>query len=239
MWDDHRLLNGIATVLYAVAGLLIIYAVLMSIIRLPVFALREIAVTEPVRHTTGDQLDAIATHELRGNFFTLDLEAARAAFEKLPWVRKATLRRAWPDRLHVALEEHVALARWQQTALVNTHGEVFEAASAARLPVFVGPDGAAAEMAAQYAAFRDVLGTIGRAPTELRLSGRRAWQVKLDDGGLLELGRQDVVQRLARFVSVYPRIAGQLSRKASRIDLRYPNGFAMRISGLRLRERAA
>ena len=238
MWDDHRLLNGIATFLYAVAALLIIYAAIMLVIRLPLFALREIIVSGHVQHTTGDQLDAIATHELRGNFFTVDLEAARRAFEKLPWVRKATVRRAWPDRLEVALEEHVALARWHQTC-AGEHPRRGVRRGERRPPAAVRGSRwrRSPRWRAQYAAFHDVLAAIGRAPTEVRLSGRRAWQLKLDDGELLELGRQDVVQRLARFVSVYPRIAGQLTRKASRIDLRYPNGFAVRISSLRLRER--
>jgi cell division protein FtsQ len=239
MWDDHRLLNRIAALLYTLAALGIAYAVLMVVMRLPVFPLREVAVAGQVVHTTREQLDAIANQELRGNFFTLDLEAARRSFEKLPWVRSARLRRAWPDRLEVALEEHEALARWRDIGLVNTYGEVFEAASASPLPVFAGPEDAAAEIALHYVAFRDALAAIERRPVVVRLSGRRAWQVKLDDGQLLELGRQDVVRRLARFAEVYPRVAAQLRDTGYRIDLRYPNGFAVRVRGLRWHERPA
>ena len=237
MWDDHRQLNRLAALLYTLAALGIAYAVLMTVIRLPVFPLREVTVAGQILHTTPEQLDAIANRQLRGNFFTLDLEAARRSFEKLPWVRNARLRRAWPDRLEVVLEEHEALARWRDIGLVNTYGEVFDAASASRLPVFTGPEDAAAEIALHYVAFRDALAAIGRRPIEVRLSGRRAWQVKLDDGRLLELGRQDVVRRLARFAEVYPRLAEQLGDTVSRVDLRYPNGFAVRLPGLRWGER--
>lgn len=233
MWDDHRLLNQMAACLYAVAALGIAYAVTMVVIQLPVFPLREIAVTGAIAHTTREQLGAIAKQELRGNFFTVDLGAARRSFEKLPWVRGATLRRTWPNRLDVALEEHQALARWRDIGLVNTHGEVFAAASATRLPVFIGPQGSAAEMAMHYVAFRDALAGIGRVPIEVRLSNRRAWQVKLDDGRVLELGRRDAVPRLARFAAAYPRVAVQLHDDGARIDLRYPNGFAVRRPGLR------
>jgi cell division protein FtsQ len=239
MWDDHRLLNRIATLLYTLAALSVAYAALMVVIRLPVFPLREVAVVGQVLHTTREQLDAIANRELRGNFFTVDLEAARRSFEKLPWVRNARLRRAWPDRLEVVLEEHEALARWRDIGLVNTYGEVFAAASASTLPVFAGPEDAAADIALHYVAFRDALAAIGRRPVEVRLSGRRAWQIKLDDGQLLELGRQDVVRRLARFAEVYPRVAAQLGDTGYRIDLRYPNGFAVRLPGLRWGERPA
>jgi cell division protein FtsQ len=239
MWDDHRLLNRIATLLYALVWLAVAHAVLVLVIRLPLFPLRELAVAGQVVHTTREQLDAIANRELHGNFFTVDLEAARRSLEKLPWVRNARLRRAWPDRLEVALEEHEALARWRDIGLVNTYGELFAAASPSTLPVFAGPEDAAADIALHYAAFRDALAPIGRRPVEVRLSGRRAWQIKLDDGRLLELGRHDVVRRLARFAEIYPRVAAQLRDTGTRIDLRYPNGFAVRLPGLRWGQRPA
>jgi cell division protein FtsQ len=237
MWDDHRLLTQIAAALFTLAVAVVLYAAVALVIRMPAFALNQVRVSGEIAHTTREQVHAIAG-ELRGTFFTLDLEQARAAFEKLPWVRRAQVRRAWPDRLEVALEEHVALARWHDVGLVNTRGERFHAASAAALPVFVGPDDAAAEITLHYRQFQQTLAAVGRAPAEVRLSGRRAWQLRLDDGRTLELGRQDVVSRLARFASVYPRIAPHLPER-HRIDLRYPNGFAVRVPGLRWGERAA
>lgn len=238
MWDDHRLLNQIAGALFALAVLLVLYAALIVVIRMPVFDFGQVRVSGDITHTTREQVESI-TAELRGTFFTLDLEQARASFEKLPWVRRAHVRRTWPDALEVALEEHVALARWRDVGLVNTVGERFAAATSAALPVFVGPDDAAAEMAQHYEQFRQALAGIGRAPAEVRLTGRRAWSVRLDDGRVLELGRQDVTARLARFAAVYPRLASQLPDERQRIDLRYPNGFAVRVPGLRWADRAA
>jgi cell division protein FtsQ len=238
MWDDHRLLNQIAGALFALALLGAIYAVTMLLIRMPVFDFRQVRVSGAIAHTTREQVEAI-TAELRGTFFTVDLEQARASFEKLPWVRRANVRRAWPDGLEVALEEHLALARWRDVGLVNTHGERFAAATPAVLPVFVGPDDAAVEMTQHYAVFRETLQGIGRSPAEVRLTDRRAWSVRLDDGHVLELGRQDVSARLARFAAAYARVAPHLPRERRRIDLRYPNGFAVRVPGLRWGERAA
>jgi cell division protein FtsQ len=233
MWNDHRLLNRIAATLCTLAALVLLYAAIVLVLRSALFPLREVRVTAPVQHTTREQLDAIVTRELRGNFFTLDLDSARAALGKLPWVRNARLRRVWPHTLEVAIEEHVALARWGDVALVNTHGELFEAASAGRLPLFSGPEGTQAEIRERYAAFRAALAAIGREPVEVNLSNRRAWQIKLDDGNVLELGRADPLPRLVRFVEMYPRIAAQLPLQARRIDLRYANGFAVRVPGLR------
>ena len=239
MWNDHRLLNRIATVMYAVAIAALAYAALVCLIRLPVFALREIDVTGQVAHTTREQVDRLARQQLRGNFFTLDLEATRAVFRKLPWVRNATVRRVWPDRIDVMLEEHVALARWHDSGLVNTHGELFEAAAEAQLPVLAGPEGTEGEMTAQYRAFAQIIGIVGRVPVEVRLSERRAWQLKLDDGYVLELGRADLTERLARFTAVYARTVALLPPGAYRVDLRYPNGFALRMPGVRRGARPA
>jgi cell division protein FtsQ len=229
MWDDHFTLRRVASWLTGAASLALGYALLLLAVRLPVFALREVAVTGQAVHTTREQVQSLVESELRGNFFTLDLEQARAAFEKLPWVRRASLRRAWPDRLEVDLEEHVALARWRDTGLVNTYGEVFEAASDQPLPVFAGPIGASPEMTDQYRKFQAALVPLGRNVTEVRLSERRAWQVKLDNGYTLELGRQDTAARVARFAAAYRQASARLPDGVYRVDLRYPNGFAVRM----------
>jgi len=125
------------------------------------------------------------------------------------------------------------LARWASDALVNTHGEVFRAAYDGELPVFIGPAGAAREIAIQYRYFRRGLGTIGETPVQVQVTPRRAWQVKLESGTTLALGRENIEARLARFVAVHDRALGRLGRRIDYVDLRYANGFAVRIPELR------
>lgn len=233
MWDRPGSLNAAANVLYAVAALLALYMAVALVTALPAFALREVRIGGAIAHVTQAQVEAIVQRELRGNFFTLNLATARAAFETLPWVRRVNVRRQWPDRLEVALEEHVPLARWASDALVNTHGEVFEAAYEGKLPVFVGPPGTAKEITIQYEYFRRSVAAVGQAPVQVRISPRRAWQLKLESGLTLELGREQVEARLARFVAVYGRTLGRLGRRLDYVDLRYTNGFAVRIPELR------
>lgn len=228
MWDNAWLLNALANALYGLAAVLAFYGVLIVVIQLPIFPLREVEVTGGVTRITRDQVQAIVTEQLKGNFFTLDLDATRTAFQKLPWVRRATLRRHWPDRLEVDVEEHVVLARWRDSALVNTYGEVFEAATSEILPVFIAPEGTAAEVAQRYEAFRVSLEPLGKRPVQVLVSARRAWQLRLDDGEVLELGRSQMEERLRRFVSAYGRTLAQLPNRPYRVDLRYSNGFAVR-----------
>ena len=233
MWDDAATLRMTANLLLAVAAALMLYGAVHHVIHLPIFPLRDIQLTGDVAHVTHEQVEAVVTRELRGNFFTVDLAHARAAFEKLPWVRKVNVRRQWPDRLEFAVEEHKPLARWGSTALVSAQGEVFEAAINTTLPVLQGPEGTAPEVVSHFQLFEHALEPVGRRIVQITLSARRAWVLKLDDGMVLELGRDNLESRLAGFVSAYERTVARLPRPSTYVDLRYTNGFAVRSAGLK------
>jgi cell division protein FtsQ len=228
MWNSARLLDAIADALYALAALLVLYGALVAAARLPAFALREVHVSGPVRHVTRADLER-ALAGIEGNFFTVDLAAVRAALERLPWVRRAEVRRRWPDRLEVILEEHRPLARWEGGGLVSALGELFRGERAGELPLFGGPEEAVKEIAIQYEYFRGALAAIGERPVEVRLSARGAWRLKLAGGAWLELGRERVEQRIARFVAAYERALAPLGWRLEHVDLRYANGFAVRV----------
>ena len=229
MWDRPDLLNRAASILYGLGALLALAAIAAVLLQLPVFALREIRLDVIPAHVTRHEIEREMRGAVRGNFFTLDLDAIRKAFERLPWVRTVELRRRWPDRLEVMLEEHVPLARWESKALVNTHGEIFSAAFDGALPQFAGPEAAAKEMAIQYEYFRRGLSTIGHRPVLVHVSPRRAWRLKLESGLTLELGREQIEARLSRFLGAYERALATLDHEVSHVDLRYANGFAVRV----------
>jgi cell division protein FtsQ len=233
MWDRPALLSAAADALFAIAALLVLAASAVYVARLPAFSLREVRIDGALQHVTREQVEDVVRRQIRGGFFTVNLEAARTAFERLPWVRSAKVRREWPARLDVVLEEHAPLARWGNEALVNAQGEVFRAAYDGELPMFVGPEGSAREMAIQYRYFQRSLGTIGQTPVQVQVNARRAWQLKLHSGLTLELGREDIEARLARFIALHDRTIGRLQRRVDYVDLRYANGFAVRVPGLR------
>jgi cell division protein FtsQ len=166
-----------------------------------------------------------------GNFFTVDLEITRQAFEKLPWVRKVSVRRKFPWSLEVEVEEQVALAHWNGKELVNTHGEVFAGKVDQDLPVFTGQPDSSQQVTQMYGELNAALQPMKQQIAQISLSPRYAWQVKLDNGMVLELGREEMQQRLKRFVTVYPYSLAALARPASHVDLRYRNGFAAYMAG--------
>jgi len=197
-------------------------------VHLPIFPLREVEVEGQLSHVSREQIQLIVAKHLKGNFFTLDLIKARDAFEKLPWARHVSLRRRWPDKLEVSIEEHQALARWGSVALVNSHGELFHAASGSDLPVFYGPGDGVMEVASQYTEFSKALKPANLEISALTLTPRRAWQVTTSNGMVMELGRVEMQTRLEKFAEVYTTTIAGLNKRISYADLRYPNGFAVR-----------
>ena len=238
LWDRPVLLNLLSDVLLLGGIVLLAWAAATALQRLPVFPLRQLVVTSPVTQVSRAQIEHAARTALAGNFFTVDLSVVRESFERMPWVRRADVRRRWPDTIELTVEEHRATARWTplegESRLVNSRGEVFAATTSEHLPSFAGPEGSSDRVLERYADFKEGLRPLGRYPVAVSLSPREAWQLKLDDGVVLELGRDQpkhpLSERIERFVSTYNTARGRFHTALGVIDMRYPNGFALRPS---------
>lgn len=233
MWDNPRLLNAAAGALTALSLVVFAVAAMQLLLRSPLFPLREVQLGGALAHTTRAEVEQAMRGRIEGNFFAVDLSQVRAALEQLPWVRRVQVRRRWPDLLEVTLEEHVPLARWGDLGLVNVQGERFAGRSDVELPLFAGPTGSEGEVTRRYRRFAQLLAPLGTALESLVLSSRHAWQARLAGGLTIELGRDTpndpVDRRLERFVAVHPQTLEKMQRKHEYVDLRYPNGFALRV----------
>lgn len=227
MWDKPHLLRISAAMLFGVSLVLVLYSLAHYALQLPVFKLRTVQFTRAPQQVDMNQLNQVVKRTVSGSFFTIDLEQTRRSFEQLPWVRKVGVRRHFPWGLEVTLEEHVPMARWNNVALVNTYGEVFAGQSKLALPEFNGEPETSMQLAGMYVELSKQLEILHRSITQISLSPRYAWQVQLDNGMRLELGREQMQQRLARFVAVYPYSLATMQRKVNYVDLRYRNGFAV------------
>ena len=240
---DVRLMNATTIALAAIAAILVAAMAVMWLARQPFFAIRSISVDGDVTRNSVSTIRANAAPKLVGNFITMDLRSVRRAFESVPWVRLAVVRRVWPNRLRVQLEEHRPVAIWGSASgdekLVNSFGEVFEAnvgdVEDDVLPTLAGPEGSSAHVLAMLGRVEAGLAPLGARVEALALSGRGSWQATLDTGAVVELGRgsdDDVLARAGRFVATVGQVTSRYHRPLEYADLRHSDGYAVRLKGV-------
>ena len=242
---DVKLMNLTASVLFAACSVVLLAAAMWWLVRNPVFAIGAMTVEGDVTHNNAVTLRANVTPRLAGNFFTVSLQATREAFEAVPWVRQAVVRREFPNRLRVLLREHQAVALWGadgDAQLVNNFGEVFEVNSGDveqdNLPRLKGPDGQSRQVLQMYQVVKPLFEPLDLSIDQLTLSAHGSWNAELDSGALIELGRgtqAEVVERTRRFVQTLTQVTSRYSRRADAVvsaDLRHGDGYAVRLRGV-------
>ena len=243
---DVRLMNISAVVLAVGFCVAALYTAASWAFRHQFFAISRITVLGDVLHHNEVTLRANVTPRLQGNFFTMDLRQTRAAFEAVPWVRQAVVRREFPNRLRVTLQEHRSSGFWgadSESRLLNSYGEVFEAnpgdAESQDLPRLMGPDDQAAQVLAMYRSLNTLMTPMDVSIEELELSGRGGWRMQLDSGAVLELGRgsiDEVRERTQRFLATLTQVIATYQRKGfdsmESADLRHNAGYAIKLRGI-------
>ena len=241
---DVKLMNLTATLVFVLFGLVLLAAGAWWVLRQPFFPIAGIKVDGQVTHNNVVTLRANVAPQLAGNFFTVDLARARTAFESVPWVRKAVVRREFPNKLRATLTEHVPVAHWGDDAaskMVNGFGEVFEANVAEiddKLPRLDGPIEQAGQVLGMYRLLAPLFQPYDLSIEELGLSSRGSWHALLDSGAVIELGRgrsEEVVERTQRFLRTVTQVAGQYGRTVASVegaDLRHNEGYALRMRGV-------
>lgn len=175
-----------------------------------------------------------------GNFFQVDVNEVQSYVLTLPWVYSVAVRKQWPNELKIYVVDQNPIALWNGNFLINQLGQVFQADIERinhYLPNFFGPEGSELLALENYRDLNALLDYKALKIDELVLSERFSWQLTLDDGVTLNLGREERVERIQRFMDVYPIIKAQLRAKkitekqqnqaVDYIDLRYDTGLAV------------
>jgi cell division protein FtsQ len=250
------------------AGLLVfalLFVMLRSFVLAPWFSIQKLQLRGDTQFHNAMTIQANVVPQLSGNYFTLDVRHAQKTFEALPWIRSAIVQRVFPNQLQVQLTAHEPAAKWEglpaakeSTAdadpetgapdlerLVNQHGELFEASGGAldtdNLPVLAGPDTRSAEILSTFKALSALMQTHNMTLTRLVIDPFNAWQATLDNDATLALGAggsAEVLARAQRWLSHWPTVKRQYDSPMQSVDLRYPQGFSVRLSGVTTRTKA-
>jgi cell division protein FtsQ len=242
---DVRLMHMAASLMFVLVIVGVLCAGLWTLVHLPVFALTGITVLGEVNHNNAVTLRANVTSKMTGNFFTADLDRVRSTFENVPWVRLATVQREFPNRLRVTLQEHKPVAFWGEendARLLNSYGEVFDAnvgdLDDDSLPRLSGPDSQSEQVLAMYLALAPLFKNMTLVLDSLELTGRGSWRAHVGRGAVIELGRgntQEVMARMQVMNQTLVQVTQKLGRKVNAIesaDLRHDNGYALRLRGV-------
>jgi cell division protein FtsQ len=182
------------------------------------------------KHLDRARLEQVVAGEVRGGFFSVDVETIREAVRQLPWVDEVAVRRVWPDTLRIWVAEQLPLARWGEKGLLNDRGEPFWPPLKeipADLPRLSGPEGTEPEMVARYQELSRLLQPLELQVVQLRQDARGAWVGEFDNGASVQLGSRDLRLRFRRFVRLYPRLKAAGKGLPRQVDLRYTNGLVV------------
>ena len=212
--------------------------------RLPV---QEIVISGDITMLNKQQLTNVVREKAQGSFFALDVDFVHQLMEGQSWVYNASVRKRWPSKLYIHIVEQKAVAVWNDDLLLNRYGDTFEGLNITRevggrdsdaqfsdmqraqlqkLPQLFGPMGSEKTALTGYTHMQRLLNTNGQKITLLSLSERFAWQARLNNQVLLKLGRQEYINRLQRYIDVYPLLQQQ-EKSVSYVDLRYDTGLAV------------
>lgn len=242
---DVKLMNTTAVVLLVGFCILSVVAAARWAARLPVFDIAAITVLGEVSHNSAINLRANVAPRIKGTFFTVDLAQVRGVFESVPWVRQAVVRRDFPNRLLVKLQEHQAVAYWGSegdSQLINSYGEVFEAnvgeVEQDMLPRLSGPEDQSVEVLTMFHALKPLYAGLDLQLDQLELTGRGSWRARLENGADIEMGRgsvDEVTARVQRFLKTLTQVTSRYGRRAHALesaDLRHDNGYALKLRGV-------
>ena len=239
---DVKLMNTLTGVLGLVFAAMVLALGGEWLIRQPLFNLSAIRVGGDLMHNNAVTLRANVAPKLAGNFMTVDLQSTRAAFEAVPWVRRAVVQREFPNRLRVVLHEHKAVAYWGaegDARLVNNVGEVFDAnpgdVEAEELPLLDGPKGQAPLVLQAYHELAPLFEEMDAALEQLQLREQGSWRAQLDSGAVIELGHGSLAEvqvRTRRFIDTVTQVSSRFGRDVESADLRYGSGYALKLRGV-------
>jgi cell division protein FtsQ len=191
---------------------------------------RVISIDGSFQRVSPGQIEKAVAPFANQGFMSADLADIQRAVETLPWVDHARIARRWPNRLRVTVIEQTAAARWGESGLLNTRGELFVRTAThvpPELPHLSGPEGSESQVAKRYLSAQGRMLEAGMRIAALRLDERGAWEMDLDSGVTVRLGRRDVDDRVERFIHTASQVIAHRLTEISYVDMRYSNGFAI------------
>lgn len=228
-WQTLQQMLLLLLAMILIAGLVRGYHWIMRPDTLP---FRQVTVSGDFHYLDAEKLRGMIAMHVKAGFFSLDLKQVQTLLEEMPWVHRVALRRDWPDRLHIHVEEQSPIASWQSEKYLNRYGKIFAPTTvispALDLPAIRGVNGREIALLEDFIRYSKMLDSVGLVVSAIEEDARHDQHLLLGDGMELVLGREDRDIRLKRFVNIYAKTLSPVANKIASLDLRYSNGFSVR-----------
>jgi len=188
-------------------------------------------ISEGDLHIPKSLLETAVNHNLSGTLLSLKESNLKQELMQFPWVANVSIRRVWPGTLKIRISPQSPVARWGQESLMNSDLELFSPAPDTfpkDLPLLDGPKGAEREVWKEYQFLNEQFDVLKLKVVSVELSARHSWSFALSNGIWVILGRENLDKRLQRLIKLYPKLFAPRADEIAQIDLRYPNGFAVK-----------
>lgn len=195
------------------------------------FPISQIEVEGHLAHETPARLQKIISANISGGFFSLNVSAAKQALLSIPWIADVSFRRVWPGTLTVKVIEQQAVARFGKTGFLNATGDIFYPdvkSLLQNLPDLEGPVDQPKVLFDFYQTVNTMAHVLGLSVITLHENDAQSWDLVLSNQVKVIIGRQNAVARFQRFVAIYPKIIAVSNKPMVSVDLRYPNGIAVK-----------
>ncbi|WP_226753794.1 cell division protein FtsQ/DivIB [Marinomonas algarum] len=193
------------------------------------FAIRHIEIVGDLKYATKTSLQSDYISLLGRNLLSLSLSDTLDVALSSEWVKSAEVRKVWPNTLQLLVYEHTPLAYWRDGQLISTTADIFTPQSVPELPLtrLNGPDDSSDIVLDQFGLISQVLSSTSLRVAQLTLEARGAWHLTFTNGITVKLGRDEIIERLQRFIAVYESdLSGRIETIHS-VDARYPHGVAV------------
>jgi cell division protein FtsQ len=193
--------------------------------------IKTVVISGEFEYLSRQSTKALIDEHLKNSFVKENLLTMRKNILTNPWIDSVSLRREWPDILHVSIKEQKAIARWGDKGFVNYRGDLVLAKNDAvliDLPLLRSDDSQAKLLMRQYQFVSELLNKYQLTVWVLEKSTVGVWQAKLNNGWTLLLGRVDINKKLQRLMLALDQKAIVLGSAIDSIDLRYENGLSIK-----------
>lgn len=243
LWNCPNSMTTVTRIVLMFSVLCLIITMLPWFFSQPNFHLKYLILnisSDNVQHVKPKELKKLVIMELNGTALTTDLGPIYKSVLSHPWIKEATVRRIWPNKILVNLVEHNIIGVWSDGRFVTQAGKLLqfdklqsESINKEKNCFLLKLDGPNETVTAVLDRARMIskkASKVGLQTTGVQLTSQYDWRVFFSNGMKMELGGENLEtpleKRLDNFFNSIAWVRKKIKKDLISVDLRYAQGFA-------------